>query len=58
MNLYQVTTPSGTYGFCSDAKNLVWQAAPVIKWMREKPLSYIFGYCEKKGWKVTRVESV
>ncbi len=52
MNLYQVSTPNWVAGFCVDAKGYVWEAAPIIKWMREKPLTFIVSYCKNKNWKL------
>lgn len=57
MNLFQVQAKHFVAGFCADAKNTVWEAAPIIRWMKDKPLSYIQYYCEKKGWTLIRVES-
>jgi hypothetical protein len=55
MNLFQVKGKHkylGDFscGFCVDAKDTVWEAAPIIKWMKEKPLSFIISYCKEKGW--------
>ena len=44
-----------TAGFCVDAKNTVWRAAPIIKWMEEKPLDFIKQYCARKRWKLIKV---
>ena len=55
MNLYQVQTERFVAGFCVDAKGDVWEAAPIIKWMKEKPLTFIISYCKNKGWKLNAV---
>lgn len=57
MNLYQVTAPHFTAGFCLDAKELVWEAAPAIKWMKDKPLTFIQSYCQHKKWKLEYVST-
>ena len=52
----QANTPRAfTAGFCVDAQDTVWKAAPIIKWMEEKPLSFVKTYCVRKHWKLTRV---
>lgn len=60
MNLYQV---SGTHkylgpftaGFCLDAKGDCWEAAPIIKWFRDKPIHFLTAYAKDKGWKLEQV---
>lgn len=56
MNLFQITTPRFVAGFCTDAKGIVWTAAPIIKWMKDKPLGFIANYCKTKGWTLARVD--
>jgi hypothetical protein len=53
--LYQIKTPKFTAGFCIDANEMVWEAAPIIKWMKNKPLSFITSYCKNKGWELCLV---
>lgn len=60
MNLFQVQGKHRFHGeftasFCTDAKETVWEAAPIIKWMKEKPLSFIQAYCKDKGWTIQNV---
>ena len=60
MNLYQVQGKHkhlGEFdaGFCVDAKNEVWEAAPIIKWFKGKPLHFIVAYAKEKGWKLEHV---
>jgi len=31
-------------------------AAPIIAWMRGKPLAGITAYCARKGWRMVRLE--
>lgn len=56
MNLFQIFAPRFTAGFCVDAKGTVWQAAPIIKWMRDKPLGFVASYCKSKGWTLVSVD--
>lgn len=56
--LYQVQADGPrpfTAGFCIDAKGDVWAAAPIIKWMIDKPITFIIQYCQRKKWKLIRV---
>jgi hypothetical protein len=53
--LYRIEAPHFVAGFCVDAKGLVWEAAPVLTWMREKPITFITDYCKHKGWKLQNV---
>lgn len=55
MTLFSVSSKYFTAGFCVDAKNTVWQAAPIIAWMKEKPLYVVQSYCKKRGWKLEEV---
>lgn len=58
MLLYQVQADGNrpfTAGLCVDARGDVWRAAPIIRWMEEKPLEFIKQYCVRRGWKVIRV---
>jgi len=60
MNLFQVTGKHkhlGDFcaGFCLDAKGDVWEAAPIIKWMKDKPIHFITAYCKDKGWQLEHV---
>lgn len=41
IDLYQIQAKHFTAGFCIDATGLVWKTAPIIRWMEEKPLSFI-----------------
>lgn len=54
-NLYQIVSPRFTAGFCVDAKDVCWEAAPIIRWLKDKPLSFITSYCKNKGWKLAEV---
>lgn len=55
-DLYQITAPNKfTAGFCVDAKGLVWETAPIIKWMKDKPIHFITDYCKHKGWKLEKL---
>jgi len=56
--LFQIEAPTFTAGFCVDKKNTVWKAAPILKWMEEKPLYFIDSYCKKKGWKLNSLGEV
>lgn len=61
MNLYQISTPENApkafvAGLCVDAKGVVWKAAPIIRWLEEKPMGFVAGYCKKKGWKLDSVQ--
>lgn len=58
MQLYQVQADGSrpfTAGFCVDAKGDVWEAAPIIRWMKDKPLTFIRQYCQNKQWKLLKV---
>lgn len=58
MLLFQVQAEGDrpfTAGFCVDAKNFVWKAAPIIRWMEDKPLEFIKQYCARKKWRLTKV---
>jgi hypothetical protein len=55
--LYQVQSDKFTAGFCVDAKNTIWETAPVLKWMKDKPLYVAESYCRKKGWKLVQLQS-
>lgn len=58
MILFQVQADGDkpfTAGFCVDAKELVWKAAPKIRWMEEKPLEFIKQYCARKKWRLVKV---
>lgn len=55
MNLYQITSPYFCAGLCVDAKGTVWEAAPIIKWMREKPITFVIDYCKNKKWDIKNV---
>jgi hypothetical protein len=46
-----------TAGFCVDAKETVWKAAPIIRWMEDKPLSFIREYCKRREWKLIKTQS-
>jgi hypothetical protein len=46
---------SFTAGFCVDGQGLVWETAPILSWMKEKPLTFIQSYCKNKGWKLVHV---
>lgn len=56
MNLFQIQSPRFVAGFCVDAKNIVWEAAPIIKWMKDKPLGFVASYCKTKGWSLIHVD--
>lgn len=55
MNLFQVQSPHFTAGFCVDAKNVVWEAAPILRWMKNKHLKFVEVYCKNKGWSLVSV---
>ena len=58
MNLYQVQADGPrpfVAGFCTDAKGEVWAAAPIIGWMKDKPLEFLKQYCQRKGWKLVKI---
>lgn len=55
--LFQIQAPYFTAGFCVDAKNIVWKAAPIIRWLEDKPYSFVVDYCKKKGWRLLSVSS-
>lgn len=55
MNLYQVEAKHFVAGLCTDAKGTVWETAPIISWMKEKPITFIEDYCKHKGWKLNYV---
>ena len=58
MTLYQVQADGNrpfTAGFCLDAKGDVWEAAPIIGWMKDKPIDFIKQYCMRKNWKLLKV---
>ena len=62
MNLYQIETPKDvprpfSAGLVIDAKGDVWEAAPIIRWMKGKPLSFIISYCKNKNWKLNACPS-
>jgi hypothetical protein len=54
-DLYQIVAPKFTAGFCVDGKGLVWESAPILGWMKDKPLSFITDYCKHKNWKLVNV---
>ncbi len=56
--LFQIKSPTFVAGFCVDAKNLVWKAAPILKWLEEKPLYFVDSYCKKKGWELVSLGEV
>lgn len=61
MNLYRVSgnhkkLGQFTAGFCVDAKNTVWKAAPILRWMQEKPFSFVASYCKNQGWQLEACE--
>lgn len=53
--MYQILSPKFAAGLCVDAKGDVWKAAPIIRWMEEKPLHFVQNYCKSKGWKLVYV---
>ncbi len=55
MNLFQIKAPHFVAGFCLDARNVVWEAASVIKWFKGKPLGFVVSYCKSKGWEINAV---
>lgn len=55
-DLYQINAPGKFIaGFCVDVTGLVWETAPILKWMKDKPLSFIMDYCKHKGWELKKV---
>lgn len=58
-DLYEITATGKanfTAGFCVDATGYVWETAPIIKWMKDKPISFITDYCKHKNWTLDHVE--
>lgn len=53
--LFRIEAPKFVAGFCVDSKDLVWETAPIIQWMKDKPLGFIKDYCTHKGWKLEHV---
>ena len=56
--LFQIKSPTFVAGFCVDVKGLVWKAAPVLRWLEEKPLYFVDSYCKKKGWELISLGEV
>lgn len=54
--LYQIVAPHFTAGFCTDSNNTIWETAPKLKWLRDKPLYVAESYCKKKNWKLEQIE--
>lgn len=57
MHLYRVSAPNFVAGLCLDGKNVVWETAPILHYMREKPFSWVIAYCRRKNWEVEHVSS-
>ena len=56
--LFQVHAPNKfTAGFCVDGTDTVWETAPILRWMKDKPLAFIQSYCKHKGWELNQVNS-
>lgn len=55
--LYRVVAPHFVAGFTVAQDGDVTATAPIIAWMRGKPLGYIQRYCAGKGWGLEAVSS-
>jgi hypothetical protein len=53
---YQVTAPHFCAGLGVAPDGRVAGAAPIIAWMRGKPLAGITAYCTRKGWRLAKLE--
>jgi hypothetical protein len=52
IRLFQIKAPHFVAGFCVDAKNTIWKAAPIIRWLEDRNLYVAESYCRKRGWKL------
>ena len=54
LTLHQISAPYFVAGILTKDDVCV-EAAPIIKWMVGKHLSYLRTYCRRKKWKIIRV---
>lgn len=60
MTWYRVVAPppGPCAGFCVGPDGRVTDGAPILRWMRGKPLAEVLRWCERKGWRCQKLERV